>query len=531
MLLLGLVPPGARAAVPAAPARDAALPTRAVIEPVMDCEGLAGRAFDRVLDSAARVLSATLRAGEGNRPPFCLARGYVAPTIQFELWLPTRGYTGRYLQGGCGGNCGMIMRHVAPAADDRLAFGGAFAVGFEDSGHVGGDGIWALDGPEVREDFAYRAAHVFSEAAKRIIAVYYGKPPGDSYFDGCSDGGREAMMETQRYPRDFNGVIAGSPAFTITEAMERFLWEARWGRDARGRSVWTPEALQTLHVAVITACDALDGVKDGEIDDPRRCHFDPRTLACRGGERGQCLTASQVEAARKLYQGPKAADGTPLYYGGEPYGAELTWGQRFSLASAGGMMLRDFVGDMVYRGRLGSGVTVENWHFDLATFRELSRRGALYDANDADLAAFRAGGGRLILWQGGADMAAGANGLPDYYQRLRNHSAGLQSTERFARYFIVPGVYHCGGGYIPYQEDFLGPLVRWVERSKPPEEITATARLDDGTYRLRPLYPYPVSARYVGHGDINSVTSFEPSMPSRTPQDAYRWAGSSLRRQ
>jgi feruloyl esterase len=425
----------------------------------------------------------------------------------------------------------MIMQHVAPAADDRVAFGGAFAVGFEDSGHVGGDGVWALDGAQVREDFSYRAAHVFSEAAKRVIAAYYGKPPGDSYFDGCSDGGREAMMETQRYPRDFNGVIAGSPAFAITEAMERFLWEARWGRDAQGRSVWTPEALQTLHAAVITACDGLDGLKDGEIDAPRRCHFDPGTLACRGGERGQCLTVGQVEAARKFYQGPRAPDGTPLYYGGEPYGAELTWGQRFSLASAGSMMLRDFVDDMVYQGALGAGVTVASWHFDLATFRELARRGALYDANDADLAAFRAQGGRLILWQGGADMAAGAVGLPDYYQRLRNHSGGLEPTERFARYFIVPGVYHCGGGYVPYQEDFLGPLVRWVERSKPPGQITATARLDDGRYRSRPLYPYPAAARYVGHGDIDSATSFEPSMPSRTAPDEYLWAGSSLSRQ
>ncbi len=524
-LWLGLVFQTARANGPALPVHYTALPARAALAPVMSCAALAGRAFDRVLDSPARVLSTTLLPAHGNKPPFCLAKGYVAPTIQFDLWLPTRGYTGRYLQGGCGGNCGRIMRHVAPVADDPVAFGGDFAVGFEDSGHVGGDGVWALGGREVREDFAYRAVHVFSEAARRILAAYYGQPPAYTYFDGCSDGGREAMMETQRYPHDFNGLIAGSPAFTIAEAMERFLWEARWGFDADGRSVWTPQALRTLHAAVIRACDALDGLKDGQIDDPRRCRFDPGVLLCRRGAPGHCLTAGQVAVARKFYQGPEAPDGMPLYYGGEPYGSELTWDQRFSLASAGRWMLHNFVRDMVYRGRLAPGVTVDTWRFDLASFGQLRRRGALYDANDADLAAFRAAGGKLILWQGAADPAAGAYGLPDYYQRLRNHSGGVQRTQQFARYFIVPAVYHCGGGYIPYQEDFLGPLVRWVEQGRPPKEITASARLSDGRLRSRPLYPYPAAARYVGHGDIDSVTSFAPYTPPRPPQDAYRWAG------
>ncbi len=524
-LFAGLILQSARAAVPAVPVHYAALPARATIEPVTSCAALSGRAFDHTLDSPARVLSATVVPARGKKPPFCLVKGYVAPTIEFDLWLPTRSYTGRYLQGGCGGNCGMVMSQFAPAADQSVAFGGAFAVGFEDSGHVGGDGVWALGGAQVREDFAYRAAHAFSEAARRIIAAYYGTPPAHSYFDGCSDGGREAMMETQRYPHDFDGVIAGSPAFTITEAMERFLWEARWGVDANGHSVWSPEALRTLHAAVIAACDGLDGVIDGQIDDPRRCHFNPAVLLCRPGESGGCLTARQVEAARKFYQGPRASDGMPLYYGGEPYGSELAWGQRFSLASAGGMMLHDFVRDMVYQGRLPRDTTVGTWRFDLAQFRQLRRRGALYDANSADLSAFRAAGGRLILWQGAADPAAGAYGLPDYYQRLRDRAGGLRRTEQFARYFIVPGVYHCGGGYIPYQESFLGPLVRWVEEGRPPRRVIASARLSGGIVRSRPLYPYPEAARYAGHGDINSASSFAPAMPGIAPKDDYAWAG------
>ena len=529
MLLLVLMQ-RALASAPVAPVQYVALPARTVMEPARTCAALAERAFDHTLDSPARILSTRLMPAEGDRPAFCLAKGYVAPTIGFDLWLPVRGYTGRYLQGGCGGNCGMIMSHVAPEADDRVAFGGAFAVGFEDSGHVGGDGVWALGGPQVREDFAYRAAHVFSEAAKRIIAAYYGAPPAYSYFDGCSDGGREAMVETQKYPNDFNGVIAGSPAFTITEAMERFLWEARWGLDANGRSVWTSEALQTLHASVLSQCDALDGVKDGQIDDSRRCHYDPGTLLCHNGVREGCLTAEQIAAARKFYQGPRTPDGMPLFFGGEPYGAELTWSQRFSLASAGPMLLNDFVRDMVYHGRLGANVTVATWRFDLATFEQLSHRGALYDANDADLSAFHSAGGKLILWQGAADMAAGAYGLPDYYQRLSDRSGGLRRTQGFARYFIAPGVYHCAGGYVPYEEDLLGPMTQWVEQGRPPMRIMATARLHDGSLRTRPLFPYPTSARYVGHGDINSATSFEPATPSPVPQDAYQWAGGSLNR-
>ena len=210
-----------------------------------------------------------------------MVKGYVAPTIQFELRLPTARWTGRYLQGGCGGNCGVIMSGLAPRCDIQVAYSGGFAVGFENSGHMGGDGVWALGGQSVRDDFAFRAAHAFAVAAKAIISVYYGHTPEFSYFQGCSDGGREAMMETQRYPGDFNGVIAGSPAFAIAEAMERFIWEARWGRDERGSLVLDEAAVTLLHAAVMNACDALDGAKDGQLDDPRRCRYDPGRLICR----------------------------------------------------------------------------------------------------------------------------------------------------------------------------------------------------------------------------------------------------------
>lgn len=519
---------GANASAPNTPqVHYTALPKRLTVTPVINCGTLAGEAFDRHLASAASVLSARVVTVQGRRQRFCLVRGYVAPTIQFSLWMPTEGYTGRYLQGGCGGNCGVIMHSFAPSADNRLAFDGAFAVGFEDSGHVGGDGVWALGGSEVRKDFAFRAAHVFSLAARRILAQYYGVKPRFSYFDGCSDGGREAMMETQRYPADFNGVIAGAPAFPIAEAMERFIWESRWGYTASGKSVWTINALHTLHDAVISACDAKDGLKDGQIDDSRLCHFQPSRLLCKPDQTSHCLTQRQVEAADAFYQGPVSTHGIHLFYGGEPYGSELTWDARFSIASAGRFMLHDVVRDMIFNGRLSVAMTSRSWPFSLKMFNRLRRAGAIYDANDSNLAAFRAAGGKLILWQGAADMAAGAYSVPDYYQRLEDAAGSLSKTKQFARYFIIPAVYHCGGGYIPYNEDLLGPLVRWVERGKAPRLIVTTAQLANGQVRTRPVYPFPTEEHYVGHGNVNSYHNFKPQTPAHSASALYDWAGSS----
>ena len=516
---------GAEELPPRTPVEPAVLPVRSAVLPAMECGLLAHGDFAAVADGPARVQSAAIEPATAGRAEFCVVKGYVAPTIQFELRLPTKTWTGRYLQGGCGGNCGMIMSSVAPRCDTALAYAGAFAVGFENSGHVGPDGVWALGGAQVREDFAHRAAHAFAAAAKAIIAAYYGRAAEFSYFQGCSDGGREAMMETQRYPGDFNGVIAGSPAFAIAEAMERFIWEARWGRTATGALVFDAPAAALLHDAVITACDALDGVKDGQIDDPRPCHFDPARLQCKAQRSPPgCLTTAQVDTARKFYDGPVDENGRHLFYGGEPYGSELTWVERYALPVMGAAMFEDGVRDMMFQRTLAADVTVATWRFDSATFQALRRAGAGYDAPGVDLHAFRDAGGKLILWQGFADPAAGAYGLPDYYQRLSDTMGGKPGLG-FARLFMIPGVYHCAGGYVPYEEDLLGAMVDWVELGKAPDQVMGSARLADGTLRRRPIYAYPVAARYRGRGDVNDAGSFTPAAPARPTDDRYEWAG------
>jgi hypothetical protein len=502
------------------------IPDRIVVVPILDCAKLVQHDFSNVVGAPTRVQSAAIEAATAERAEFCLVRGYVAPTIQFELRLPTTRWTGRYLQGGCGGNCGVIMSTLAPRCDVQVAYQGGFAVGFENSGHAGGDGVWALGGQPVREDFAFRAAHAFSVAAKAIMSVYYGRTPEFSYFQGCSDGGREAMMETQRYPEDFNGVIAGSPAFAIAEAMERFIWEARWGRDAAGSLVLDEAAVTLLHAAVMNACDALDGVKDGQLDDPRLCHFDPGTLVCRAAQSPpSCLTALQAEVARKLYAGPVDENGRHLFYGGEPYGSELSWVERYALPIMGAAMFDDAVRNMIFQRAPGSAASVRDWRFDAPTFAELSWRGAIYDARGTELRDFREQGGKLILWQGFADPAAGAYGLPDYYYRLSREAGGLQATRGFARMFLIPGVYHCAGGYVPYEEDLLGALVNWVELGHAPDYVMATALLEGGTARTRPIFAYPVQARYRGRGDINDPRNFAASAPKSAPMDLYDWAG------
>jgi len=524
--------PPRRAEPPAAPVVMTPLPERAVIAPQVDCATMAGRAFADVKEGPAKILSAAIEPTAGARAEFCLLKGYVAPTIQFELRLPTKSYTGRYLQGGCGGNCGRIMSaFVAPRCDTAQAMSGAFAVGFEDSGHVGGDGVWALGGDQVRIDFAYRAAHAFSAAAKAIIAAYYGQSPAYSYFQGCSDGGREALVEAQRYPNDFNGIVAGAAPNLITEAMERFLWEARWGTDAKGKPLFDGASAARLHGAVLQACDGLDGLKDGQIDDPRACHFDPAAIQCGAAKASTegCLSPQLVVVARRFYQGPVDAAGKHLYPGGEPYGSELSWNGPIALAGAGHAMFEDNVRSMIFQRSLPADITLATWKWDAATLHALAQHGALFDADDPDLRRLRDAGGKMLIWYGVADSAAGADSLPDYYQRVRDAVGGLQAARGFVRMFPVPGVYHCGAGYVPYQANMLGAIVAWVEQGKATDSVTASALLPDGKIRTRPIYAYPIRAVYRGQGDINAAASFVPRNPAHEPDDHYDWLGAAAR--
>lgn len=503
-----------------------ALPAKEVIRPVMEC-GEAVKLRSESSEAPYRVLSAAIEPATAERAEFCLVKGYAPRQVQFELRLPTRTYTGRYLQGGCGGICGVIFNRISPSCSNRHALGGAFAVSFNNGGHASasiGDALWAIDAPELREDFAHRASHAAAAAAKAIIRAYYGQPPQHSYFAGCSNGGREALMETQRYPEDFDGVVAGA-SVSMPAAMQKFIWEAQVGLDAQGQEIITPEAARWLHEAVLAACDKLDGVKDGQIDDPRACRFDPNTLVCRNQASSRCLTPVQAEVARKYYSGPLDANGIHLFPGGHAYGSELTWAGPGANTRGGKDGAEAFLKYLLFPNELAPTFSWRDWTFDKAHTERLLEHGRLYDAVDPDLSAFARHGGKLIVWQGANDPSAGIYGMYDYYQAVRNASAGMENARRFARFFIIPGVYHCGNGYVPYEFDLLGAVVHWVEQGTAPDSVLAVAKLADGKLRERPVFAHPMRAKYTG-GDVNSAASFRGEMPKREPDDAYDWVGS-----
>jgi len=532
-LLMAALPGMAAAATPDPDAILVTLPERPVVAPRMDCKALVLPVAQQVDDIVYRLLSAVVKPADEGQPAVCLVKGYTAPQTEFELRLPLSGYAGRYLQGGCGGMCGVIGQDITPRCSNAHLQAGSFAVAFNNGGHHSagiGDGAWAVGAPELREQFAHKATHATALASKAIIARFYGEPPARSYFVGCSGGGREALMEVQRYPDDFDGVVAGS-SVAMPAAMQLFLWEAQHGLYPDGREIFTPQAVYLLHKQVLKACDELDGIPDEQIDDPRRCRFDPAILACKPGRgnKAHCLNADQVTAARAYYRGPSDQQGNALFPGGAPYGGELGWIGRGSPTQTGKFAAQAFLQYLLLQGELPANFSWRDWTFSRESLGRLMKGGEPYDASNPDLSAFRAAGGKLLMWQGVADNAAGAYGMLDYYQAVRDRMGGMAATREFARMFLVPGGYHCSGGYVPYEQDFLGALVIWVEESRAPDEVVARAQLNPGLLRQRPLYAYPTATRYLG-GNVNLPHSFEPNAPTSEPRDGFDWPGSRARK-
>jgi hypothetical protein len=515
---------------------SAAAETTSAIRPVRQCVELV-RDFD-IPGAATHVTAATVVAASAGEPEHCDVRGYVDPAVQFQLRLPTATFTGRYLQYGCGGFCGMIS--PTPFPDCGGPDGRDVAVAVTNDGHVkvvsAADGAWAND-QAARNDWFYRAPHVLSLAAKRIIATYYGSPPEHSYFSSCSNGGREALLLAQRYPHDFEGIIAGAPANYLGPLLGVYeTWLARTNTAANGAPIITSAKLPALHNAVVAACDGLDGLVDGQIDDPRDCRFDPVALQCLAGtDQPSCLTPAQVDAARKLYAGPTDAHGHRLYPGGQPRGSELAWDNHHWLVPPpeGGASTAELLAD-TYLKHVGyppgtPHSSVADFEFTIGEFDRLRLEGAQANALNLDLEKFRQSGGKLIIWHGWSDQAIPPAGTLDYYQRLWQHSGGLPETQEWARVFMIPTMAHCFGGYRLTEFDPLPALVSWVERGTPPDRIIATARDPQGhVLRSRPVFPYPVQAKYTGTGSIDEASNFVPAAPLLAPHDTIRWVGTDL---
>ncbi len=541
------------------------------IAAVIDCSSLAKKDFSTALSGATvKITSATVVAASGSTPQSCKLDGTISPQIKFEVQLPTKQWNGDYFEGGCGGLCGM----VSESADCQSAFTTGSVVAYNDMGHESAMGsntdmTWALNETQ-RQDFAYLANHDVAVLGKVLIKTYYGRSVSYSYFDGCSDGGREALVEAQRYPTEFNGIIAGAPAmyFSFLNTFQH-AWVAQNDLDSSGKEILTSNALTVLHNAVMAACDKLDGSVNGLIGDPFACTFDPTTIECTATKTTNCLTAQQAEIAKKIYAGPVDEKGEHLYPGGGyAYGSESGW--------SGSGTMGQGVADSVlgYLSQPGSttksSTDALNLKFTSTQFKSFLKAAEQYDATNADLSAFRAHGGKLMLWHGMSDWSIPTYGTVAYYQAMIKQMGSLSATQQFARLFLFPGVYHCGDGYGPSHFDLVTPITNWVEHGVAPSTIIATRYSSDDTQssqggapqsggvpssgtpsgtpsgsqgmptgggsnqtsgtvvRTLPVYPYPQIPRYSGSGSTNTASSYSPVTSTDIQHHSFSWVGEYL---
>lgn len=475
-----------------------------VVKPEQECAGLAET--DVVQDGEAPARIITARVVQGSISPYCEVRGYVAPQVKFELRLPTQNWTQRMMYNGCGGFCGRIDFRIRAAEGCAAIDNGEMALVSSDLGHDAPDGnantVWASNNPQGRLDYGHRGVHVVTVAAKAIIARFYGRPASFAYFNGCSDGGREGMMEVQRYPDDYDGVIAGAPVINATANNTIFhAWSAQHLSKSDGSLMFAAADLVLLHKAALQACDLSgDGVADGVVGDPLACHFDPVAAQCQDGEALNCLTAEQIAAARALYSGPMSADGLPLYYG-RPIGSELAWG-----GPEVAIYARSFVRFMT---------TAQPQRFDLTAFRYDPASLAVYNAQarvfnalDPHINAFQQSGGKLILWHGLGDWGVPPASTAAYYAQVRQSLVG---AEQFVRLYMLPGVGHCGGGEGPDKINLLDVMMAWVEDGIAPSAIQSSRKAFGRTLQTRPIYPWPNTALYDGVGPVSEAASFRSS--------------------
>ena len=474
-------------------------------------------------------------------PAHCDVRGVIRPTadseIKFALWLPSpAAWNGKYRQEGNGGWAGSI--NTAGFAEPLRR---GYAVAATDNGHEGGGANWAIGHPEKLIDFGHRAVHETSVQSKAILRAFYGRAPERSYFVGCSNGGREALMEAQRYPEDFQGILAGAPANNWSHLFTAFVWNER-ALLATPDSAIPPAKLPVIQRAVVAACDGRDGVSDGLIENPLACTFDPGVLVCNAGDAADCLTTPQVEALKKIYEGPRNPRTQERIFVGQPVGTEAVpggWAAWITPAKAAGAIQFGF-GNSYY----GAAVFEDpKWDFRTLDFdRDVSigdaKAGPVLNATNPDLRSFRAGGGRLIQYHGWGDAAIPAPSSIEYYESVRTFMSRYPDArtpanppaEDFYRLFLVPGMGHCGGGTGPNSfgngasrntagdpdRDIFAALERWVERGEAPIRIIGSGTAaDDPTKPLtRPLCPYPQVAQYRGSGDVNDASNFACVAPS-----------------
>lgn len=444
---------------------------------------------------------------------FVKVAGTIGGNIRFELLLPDS-WNGRFAMGGGGGFVGTVQNGARDSVNRGYATVGT------DTGHEYQPvyiARWAYDNLEAKVDFGYLAVHRTAEVAKAIIRAYYRSDAVYSYFLGCSRGGGQAMMEAQRYPKDFDGVVAGAPAFDWTGlaanavAIQKALYP---NPDHLDQTVLDREALKKLQDAIMDQCDAQDGLKDGIVQDPPSTHFDLSKV--------QGLTDEQRKAIEAIYGGAHNDKGE-IYPGYTP-GAECDPNQWIVwIVGPAPSLAKDHVADLMFA--FGTQIfkylifNDPDWNYatyDFSNFANDTRLAASYlNATNFDLSGLQENKGKLIIWHGWADPALPPQATVNYYRQLRAHDPHAAD---YCRLFMVPGCYHCGGGPGASDVDWLSVIVNWVEHGTAPDKVIASKGRIGKSAMTRPLYSYPTTAIYNGSGDPASAASFVPKPAQGTPQ-------------
>ncbi|MGE5724992.1 MAG: tannase/feruloyl esterase family alpha/beta hydrolase [Acidobacteriota bacterium] len=507
------------------------------------CERLAKLALPKVKITSAEMvaaggftapknLSPWLRGEAGffkKVPPFCRVTAVARPSadsdIKIEVWMPVRGWNGRFQGQGNGGFAGEIDYHLM-----GIAVRDGYTSAGTDTGHAasGTDARWALGHPEKVADFGYRAIHQMTRVGKATAQEFYGRRPQHSYFASCSNGGRQALMEAQRFPADYDGVIAGAPANFWTHLLASAL-SGMQASTLNPASYIPASKLPAIAAAVNTACDAQDGVADGILNDPRPCNFDPASLVCKDSDSDKCLTRAQAKTLKELYAGAHDSQGREIYPGLLP-GAELGdggWKTWIAGDKPGKSLMFDFgngyFANLVYDN---AGWDYKTAKLDRAVKAADAKTAGLLNATDPNLKRFQARGGKLIIYHGWNDPAISPLNTINYYQQVVSTMGG-QAADSFMRLYMVPGMQHCFGG--PGADSFGEPgttvpkdpghdmqlaVEQWVEKGTTPGAIVASKHVNDedpakGVKMTRPLCPYPQAPKFKGAGDPNRASSFE----------------------
>ena len=499
-----------------------------------ECSTLKGRTFDNntsVVD-ATLITSGTLQVSDTvtvpNLPTFCRVLGVSKPSadsdIRFEVWLPQpAAWNRKFMSTGEGGFAGQLnyqRNGLDSAMDEHVRRG--YATASTDTGHLSSDQWWGIGHPEKVTDYLYRAKHVTTVAAKAIVAAYYGQTASHSYFNSCSNGGRQGLIEAQRYPDDFDGLVIGAPWNLQSHSNAGFVWDAQ-ALDAPGAAI--PEAkLAAINAAALGACDKNDGLTDGVIANPAACRFDAKMLTCHGAETNACLTPPQVAALQQIYDGPKNPRTGASIFPGFAVGAEAGWANLVNNVRADGLP-NGYFANLAFE-KPDWNFRTFNFDSDMATVDE--KIGRLGNATSLDYSAATRRGVKIIQYHGWNDQTLQPEYSPQYFEQVAKANGGVEQTQNFYRLFMVPGMNHCSGGIgasnfggvgqqmPPVRDaahDLETALENWVERGAAPSQFIGTKFTDNqATTRTvqytRPVCLYPAVARYKGTGDPNDAASF-----------------------